>query len=503
MKIFCTASKDTYITNKVINGKSKVESNLGRAGTLDLFKIYDENNDKVADGIEISRLLIKFDLERVKNFLDTKIDLNDASFDARLKLFDVSSGVPKPSRFNLEALPLNVPFDEGNGRDVSNYEDFDAANFLAASYSNGTSIQWNSPGANVRGFVHDDSDIIVGFAIEQFDCKQRFEEGDEDLSIDVTSIVTNILANNIPDHGFRVSFVQDQEEDDRSRFLKRFASRHVVNPQIRPRLEISIDDSEFDDRRNVHLDRPIRLSLENRIAGARKNIISNAEELVGTDCIGLEISYANLSIISFGSQKTVGTFDQFLQGVYESYLSIPSDSTFDESGMTLGELLDSNENLIFNERWFPLTDPSKTIKRNELTIFKNEPSSEQFGLPDLEFRLQNVKNRYRQDSVERVRVFVYDPNHSYKASRKKSLRLKSLILSNVHYSIRDAHSGQTIIDYDFEKDSTKASYDAEGLYFDIDTSVFVTGRMYSLDFSIYDGGKIQYTYRSKETFGVI
>jgi hypothetical protein len=502
MKIFCTASKDTYITNKVISGTSKVESNLGRAGTLDLFKIYDENNDKVEDGIEISRLLIKFDLQRVRNLLNTKIDLNDESFNARIKLFDVSSGVPKPAGFDLEVLPLNVNFDEGIGRDVSSYADFDAANFLAASYSNGASNDWNLPGANAKGYTDDDVDVIIGIETETFDCKQRFEEGDEDLSIDVTEIIKNVLDETIPDHGFRISFVEDQEEDDKSRLLKRFASRHVINPQIRPRLEISIDDSEFDDRRNAYLDNPIRLSLENRIAGARKNIVIASEELAGNDCIGLEISYGDLAIQSIGSQRTVGTFDDAVQGVYESYITIPSDSTFDDSNITLGELLESNSTLIFDERWFPASDPTKTIKRDKLTISKIAPSSELFGLPDLEFRLQNLKNRYRRDTVERVRVFVYDPNHSYKAARTKTLRLRSLIVSNVHYSIRDTHSGQTIIDYDFDKGSTRASYDADGLYFDADTSVLIQGRTYSFDFSIYDEGKVQYTYRSKEAFGV-
>jgi hypothetical protein len=503
MKIFCTASKDTYITNKVISGTSKVESNLGRAGTLDLFKIYDENNTKVDGGIEISRLLIKFDMERVRNLLDTKIDLNDDSFNARIRLFDLSSGIPKPSNFDLEALPLNVSFDEGIGRDVSSYGDFDAANFLTASYSNGTSNAWNSPGANAKGYANDAVDVIVGFEGDAFDCRQRFEEGDEDLNIDVTTVVSGVLSGILPDHGFRLSFVQGQEDDDKSRFLKRFASRHVINPQIRPRLEISIDDSEFDDRRNVHLDNPFRLSLENRVSGARRNIVIGSEELTGNECIGLELSYKDFIIQSTGSQVTAGTFGNALQGIYECFATIPSESTFDETNATLSDLLESNGSLTLNERWFPLQDPTRTIKRNEIKVSRNEPSSELFGLPDLEFRLQNLKNRYRRDAVERVRVFVYDPNHSYKATRTKTLRLRSLIVSNVHYSIRDAHSGQTIIDYDFDKGSTRASYDADGLYFDVDTSALMQGRTYSFDFSIYDGGEVQHTYRSKETFGVL
>ena len=502
MKIFCTASKDTYITNKVISGQSKVESNLGRAGTLDLFKIYDENNDKVENGIELSRILIKFDLDRIRNLLDSKVDINDESFNAVVKLFDVNSGVPKPARFDLEVLPLNSEFDEGIGRDVSSYGDFDTANFLNASHSNGIEVAWKESGANSKGILGDDDiDVITGI-VDDFDCKQRFEEGIEDLSVDVTPIVQSILSGTLPDHGFRVSFVQEQEDDDRTRFLKRFASRHVVNPQIRPRLEISFDDSDFDDRRNVNLDQTLKLSLENRIAGSRTNIKLNNVELIGNDCIGLELSYNDFTLYSTGSQRTAGSFGNTVQGVYDVFFTIPSDALINDSDVTIQEELESQKTLKLKERWFPIFDPSRTIKTNELQIDFNAPQSENFGLKSYEFRLANVKNLYKRSSIERVRVFVYDPNHLYASTRTKSLRLKSVILSNVHYSIRDSNSGQILVNYDFEKGSTKLSYDSEGLYFDIDTSILLPGRNYSYDFSVFDGDDALYNYRSNETFGV-
>jgi hypothetical protein len=40
-----SASKDTYITNKIINGSFRAtDANVGQAGTLDLFKLYNENS---------------------------------------------------------------------------------------------------------------------------------------------------------------------------------------------------------------------------------------------------------------------------------------------------------------------------------------------------------------------------------------------------------------------------------------------------------------------------
>ncbi len=63
-----SASKDTYITNRIINSKFRAtDANVGNAGTLDLFKLYNESNlSRVDYPIENSRLLIKFDLSEVK-----------------------------------------------------------------------------------------------------------------------------------------------------------------------------------------------------------------------------------------------------------------------------------------------------------------------------------------------------------------------------------------------------------------------------------------------------
>jgi hypothetical protein len=62
MKIFCTASKDTYITNKIIDSSYRaVDANVGQAGTLDLFKLYNENKLNGEEELtELSRILVKF-----------------------------------------------------------------------------------------------------------------------------------------------------------------------------------------------------------------------------------------------------------------------------------------------------------------------------------------------------------------------------------------------------------------------------------------------------------
>ena len=123
-----SASSDTYITNKIINGAFRAtDANVGRAGTLDLFKLYDESIiSGTAAPTEISRILIKFDLSPLKQLTGSDLDISHPSFNAMLKLHDVYGGQTTPSNFKIIVFPLSRSFDEGIGRDVATFEDIDA-----------------------------------------------------------------------------------------------------------------------------------------------------------------------------------------------------------------------------------------------------------------------------------------------------------------------------------------------------------------------------------------
>ena len=84
MIIFCTASEDTYITDKIIDGQFRAEdANVGQAGTLDLFKLYNETTlNSSGNQNEISRLLVRFDYQKVHKLTSSKLDLNSSKFAA-------------------------------------------------------------------------------------------------------------------------------------------------------------------------------------------------------------------------------------------------------------------------------------------------------------------------------------------------------------------------------------------------------------------------------------
>ena len=140
MYLALSASKDTYITNKIVGSSFRAtDANLGQAGTLDLFKLYDENTIVgEVNPIELSRILIKFDYSTLTNLMSSKLDINSNTFKCNLVLSDVYGGQPTPTNFKLIVFPLSRSFDEGVGRDVAGFRDIDVCNFLTASVSNGT-----------------------------------------------------------------------------------------------------------------------------------------------------------------------------------------------------------------------------------------------------------------------------------------------------------------------------------------------------------------------------
>jgi len=145
------ADRDAYITNKIISNTLRAtDSNTGQAGTIDLFKLYDENTyTGETSPIEISRALVHFDLTDLRSALSSgEIDINSSEFTCSLYLHDVYGGQTTPSNFTLVVFPLSKSFDEGRGRDVVRFEDIDVVNFITASVS-GTPVTWSVTGANL------------------------------------------------------------------------------------------------------------------------------------------------------------------------------------------------------------------------------------------------------------------------------------------------------------------------------------------------------------------
>jgi hypothetical protein len=133
------ADKDAYVTNKLIfargsSNTSSVDANVGQAGTIDIYKLYNETPvPSGSSGIEVTRGLVHFDLSPLQDLMSSILNPFDPSFKCYLSLKNVYGGQTVPSNYTLVVNPLGKEWSEGRGTDVIGYRDLDAANWYTAS----------------------------------------------------------------------------------------------------------------------------------------------------------------------------------------------------------------------------------------------------------------------------------------------------------------------------------------------------------------------------------
>ena len=489
-----TASKDTYITNKIIKSTFRAtDANLGSAGTLDLFKLYNENTiSGETNPIELSRILIKFPISEIAA-MDSSgdIDINDSSFKCVLKLYDVYGGQTTPSNFKAILFPLAKDFDEGPGMDVVNFSDVAATNFITASVTNGSAVYWHLPGANASGSLGSSNlDVYVsgslagpdGTSVVSLTSIQHFETGREDLALDITTIVSGTISGQIPDKGFLIGLSGSYEKNDRSYFVKRFASRDAQVAGLRPQLAVLFNDTTTDRHSDFIFNVTSSLYLRNYQYGNLANIISGAAgtELTGADCMILKIESGSFKKTYPVSQAALGRHRQ--AGVYSASFAVSSFESllYDQANLT--------GSITFNEVWSNSSETvtylssSLKIKRAERSLTNTQNQN------NLLVTVLNVSDSYRVGEEVNVRVFAENRDRPIVLVRTPYEK-KSQIFAEMFYRIRDDVDGKIIIDFDTSNNSTKLSTDSDGMFFTFFTDSLPPGRIYAFDFLIKRNGK--------------
>ena len=491
-----TASKDTYITDKIINNNYRAtDANVGQAGTLDLFKLYEESSylsgtTRITGSVyEISRVLIKFDLDPLRALTASSLDISHSSFKCLLRLHDVYGGQTTPSNFKLIVFPLSRSFDEGIGRDVVSYKDVDSCNFLTASILGDTVSAWAHSGANQQGLLKsDDIDIISSGTLsgepgtQMLWSAQTFTKGPEDLNIDITQMVSGTIAGLLPDHGFRISYSGTQETDNRTRFVKRFASRHASETRLRPKLVVQYDDSIEDNHESFFFNISGSLFLNNFERGHSRNLLTGTSGRIwgvsGSNCIILRLVSGTYSSSITGSQHSIG--NNFVTGVYSASFLIDE---FTVTGVLRDEIKHAGS-ATFKTYWESLDGTlgyytgsfiAKTVER---TSFENVP-------PRLFINITNLRKSYLPTDFIKLRVFAENIERVIVA-KKLPFETKSEIYNKMYYRVRDYEDDTVIVPFDTTNNSTKLSTDSKGMYFNFYMSSLSPGRTYVFDFLVKD-----------------
>jgi hypothetical protein len=506
MYLVFTASKDTYITNKIISTSARAtDANLGGASTLDLFKLYDETAiSGETTPIELSRALIKFELQDISASLKDKVSFDDGSFNCVLKLHDVQGNQIAPSDFSLAVFPLSSSFDEGKGKDVASMAYLDRCNWLTSSYTT-TNVVWNSGGAMASGTLGASNiDIIedgdIGGNSTYFVKNQAFEKGSEDLAIDITTIVSASMCGLLPNHGFLIAYSGSQEHDHQSRFVKRFASRHSRSPYMRPKLIVRYDDSQIDRNESFEFNVTGSLFLESYSRGARTNFISGsaATSVTGHNCVILKLHTGSFSSYFTGSQHYSSGLQK--SGVYTASFAIDQYvSASVTSVSTLAEFAAASGSVTFGQEWLSL-DENISYFTGSLTI-DTQNNTNATHPPNIAITAVNINSEYRLSDEPEIQLFVRDVSKQHKSVRVPR-KLPSLVLNEAYYRIKDPYGGNILTPFVKTGNGTRLSARKDGMYFQPSFEHLVAGKVYTVEILVVENN-VERVYDTGSAFRIV
>ena len=496
-KIF-KADKDSYITNRIIKiaaiNSERTGSNVGDAGSLDLFKLYGTTFSNLDEpNTELSRILIHFDISELKDMFSLgKININSNTFVCTLNLFDVYGGQTTPSNFDISVYPLSRSFDEGSGRDVVYYSDYDSCNFLSSSILN----SWLSPGCLKSGEQEISCDYItssLSLGISSFESKQHFNSGEENLVIDVTTVISATLINVLPDSGFRISLDPKLENDQYSYFVKRFASRSAYDVSKRPRLIVKYDDSIQDDTQNLRFDESSNLFMRNYYHDELSNIINNSSEISGSNCLLLKLTttLSNWSgtydIFFTGSQYSDGL--NYFNGTYKADFIIP------QSNVLLNQELIKSGSVVFIPTWCSLDNTIGYLTGSKITVYPPLRTSNVISFKNYVVTTSGLQQVHRTNEDIFIRLNIFDYGSPYIKLVKNPIDLPGIVVRKAFYQVRNVETNEIVIPFDDIKMSTKLSSDSQGMYFTLNAQSLIPEKSYTIDIMLSIGG-LKKVYKS-------
>jgi hypothetical protein len=244
--------------------------NSGQNAVSDLWYGGGGDDSSVGRANSISRFILKFNLDELVNKLALKEINGDlvSTYTLKLKNSIPSDRILEPefevnsldkvvaSSFDLIAFPINKDWDEGRGYDLfqENYIVRQQGNPIITGYSNWDSatsvIAWDAPGV-----------FANPTASTSLYATQHFDIGNEDISMDVTSIVNDWLSGGSVNNGLCIAYRRDYELiSANTRYVSSFFTEKT-NTSFKPSLEVSYNQSFNDDRFQVTNNRTSRLFL--------------------------------------------------------------------------------------------------------------------------------------------------------------------------------------------------------------------------------------------------
>ena len=235
-----------------------------------------------------SRVLISFDLDKIKSLSDDGVYVDKTKLKYFLKMYNCGSLYPKQHEnillsrdkngikkrangFDIIAIRIPMQWERGNGFDYSSDVWFTGDSSVSHEGSNwyysklGT--KWKNSGIytdneiieEYQKFKDGESSIIVA--------EQHFLYGNEHMKLDITDYITNLLSSGDDNYGLCLAFAPTDENADveYTQYVGFFSDK--TNTFYHPVIETVYADSISDDRNRFHIGKSNRLYLYSNIGG--------------------------------------------------------------------------------------------------------------------------------------------------------------------------------------------------------------------------------------------
>jgi hypothetical protein len=462
---------NAFRSNLVTRGTG---ANMGLSDILETFSIYGQES---SSSTELERILIKFPIDQITQDRTNGLIPQPGSVKFYLNMYNAPHSQTTPREGKLAVLPASKLWQEGTGLDMEEYTDITHDN-PGSNWINAT---------NTTPWTRQGGDYLPSPAYSQV-----FPIGNEDLKIDITSLVEDWIDGTLDNYGVGVHFTSSQEAyfsnsagpggtgiDEGNQlfnpsgstdtwYTKKFFARGTEFFFKRPSVEANWDSSIKDDRGNFYASSSLlpasentrTLYLHNAIGGRLRNIP------------GIDTGQINVRIFS---EKDGGTQIP-TAAIIGGYVSPGVYSASFE--------LDTSASVVY-DRWY---DPSYTSCYYTGSIeIKNHQASGYNPYPNYVTSLTNLRPVYYTHETARFRFYVRDKNWSPTIYTVASAKNDTLVIESGSYQIHRIIDDLVAAPFSSgDAAGTEMSFDVSGNYFDFKMDFLAPGYSYGIKLSYYD-----------------
>lgn len=189
------ATKDNTITNafKLNMQDRATDANMGLSDILETFSIYGQST---SGSTELERILIEFPVDQISSDRASGEIPSTGNIKFYLNMYNAPNSQTTPRDLILTALPISASWEEGTGLDMDEYSDTTGDNKGSSWINAGKDDKWVLEGGDYHSAPA---------------YSQVFPIGNEDLKIDITSLVEEWVAGTKSNYGIGVHLTSSQE----------------------------------------------------------------------------------------------------------------------------------------------------------------------------------------------------------------------------------------------------------------------------------------------------